>query len=357
MAVTWATYSLTTTGWTQSDLAGLFQAAFNDAGLLPGGSWHDSFTVGSNVIRVLRVVHDATKTYGSSFYYFSFISSDRPGVSIASGWNTSTKVPTGTQFIDYHTLPANISGNNLSRGATAICDFAPSSTSAIFLDRITSGADAKQSWFVLRQGTNRSSPFSILRGDTSLHPWVDLDKGIISGYMTVETYCPNRMGLISFQLHENIRRCLHIGQALRGDTEAVFGSQRFHSIGFSTQSYCGVGSSINSTTLNLCAPVAVTSTPGAAFPLPVGKTVANSAYTVDYSAICTDLPWSPFTPARLALDLGLYMQYPDNVTVYGDEFEAQASTNVWKVMKFTNNFVVIDGASPVFLARTVGPVI
>ena len=345
MAVTKQTYSAAAT-WTLAQFADLFRSAFIDAGLMT--EWHDSFVAGSNTVRVLRIQHDAVKTYGSSFYYFFFRDSDNAGVSIASGWNTATDVPTGTQFLDYHRLPADTASVSSNSRATRLTAFFQNPASTIFLDRFTSADDAKQSWFVIRQGTNIGDPFTILHKDTSLHPWLDLDKGIINGFATIEANVSNSVGFIRFCLQENIRRCLLTGTALRGDTEVISASNRFHGIGYTTHAYTGFGSQNNSTASNY-----TKTNLGGAVILPVGKASANPAFLTDYVPICTNLPWSPFTPTRLADDFAVYMHYSDNATAYGDRFIVQAGINEWETLKFANNAVVIDGASPTFLARVV----
>ena len=345
MAITKETYTATAT-WNEAGLADLFKDAFIDAGLMT--DWHDEFVTGSNTVRVLKIEHDNAKTFGSSFYYFNFVLGDHPGISIASGWNTSTGVPTGTQFLDYHVLPASVSSIFVNYRATQITAFSPIRTSNVFLDRFTSADDTKQSWFVLRQGTNRSEPFTILHKNTSLHPWLDLDKGIINGYTTVGAAVANRQGYIDFRLQENIRRCLLTGTALRGDAETTFGNSRFHAINYRTHSYAGLGSQSNNTSLNYASPAN-----GGSVILPVAKNSANPAFATDYVPICTNLPWSPFTPTALANDFGIYMHYADNVTAYGDRFIVEAGANEWETLQFANNSVVVDGASSAFLARVV----
>lgn len=339
MAVTKTTYTATAP-WTTSGLADLFRDAFIDAGLMT--AWHDTFTQGTIPFRVLRIEHDNTKTYGSTFYYFDF-RSNSVGVSIASGWDTATDVPTGTQFLDYHILPASHIGPSAS--ATDIGGFSHSTTSNISLDRYTSATDTKQSWFVLRQGLNRSNPFTILHKNTSLHTWLDLTKGIINGYSTAPASVLNRRGFINFQLQENIRRCLLTGSALRGETRTS-GSAAFHAIQYSTHTYFGAGSVNNDYNANL-------PQNSAGFALPVAKNSANPAFTTDYIPICTDLAWSIWTPTKLADDFGIYMHYADNTLAYGDRFIVTSGTNEWEVLNFANNSVVTDGASAAFLARVV----
>jgi len=353
MAVTKETYTaLASASWTASDAANIFRDAFIDAGYMT--DWHDSFTAAGYQFRVLKIEHDATKAYGSSFYYFAF-STGECGVSLASGWESN--VPTGTQFLDYHRLPSAMSSIISNFGATNLAvsisggNFSLSATSHLLLDRYTSGDDTKQSWFVLRQGTNISRPFTILHKNTVLQPWLDLSKGVISGVSTVDARVFNRAGVLAFRQQENIRRALLFGQALRGDAEVTFAGSRFHGIDYNSFVYQGLGSQSNSTFNNYGN--ATANTNGGSMTLPVGKTSANPAFTTDYVPICTDLPWSPWTPTRLADDFAVYMHYASNAIAYGNKFIVQAGTNEWETLAFANNAVVSDGASATFLARVV----
>jgi hypothetical protein len=325
----------------------LLSTALIDAGLMT--AWHDSFSVSGRFYRVLRIQHDAAKTYGSSFYCFIADTLGNLGVSLSSGWNPSgtppINVPTGTQFLDYHRLPVDTGTDNSA--ATRLATL--STTSNLFLDRYTSAIDAKQSWLIFRQPVNRAAPFSILHKDTSLHTWLDLNKGMISGISTIAASATSRMGYVRFQLQENIRRCLLIGSALRGRTNTN-GDATFHALSYNTHCYVGVGSS--ATTDNFGGSIS-RADPGAAIALPVAKAAANPAYLTDYNPVCGDLAWSIWTPTKLALDFGVYMHYNDNDTAYQDRFTVQSGVNEWEALQFANNSVVVDGASPTFVARVV----
>jgi hypothetical protein len=321
----------------------LLSTAFIDAGLMT--AWHDSFSITNRQYRVLRIQHDAAKTYGSSFYCFIADGFGSFGVALSSGWNPSgtppINVPTGTQFLDYHRLPTDTSVDNSS--STRLAQL--STTSNLFLDRYTSGIDTKQSWFIFRQPGARSAPFSILHKDTALHSWLDLGKGMVGGLSAIAVNTSARMGYVHFQLQENIRRCLLIGSALRGRTDTN-GNGTFHALSYNAHCYVGVGTSATDTNIS-------TSNLGAAMPLPVAKAAANPAYLTDYNPVCGDLAWSIWTPTKLALDFGVYMHYNDNDTAYQDKFIVQSGVNEWEALQFANNSVVVDGASPTFVARVV----
>ena len=354
MAVTKQTYTALA-NWTASNAADLFKDAFIDAGYMT--DWHDSFTQGTYQFRVLEIEHDATKTYGSSFYYFAFSTSEF-GVSLASGWDAAGSIPTGTQFIDYHSLPSAIasSGTGLNARATSLSagnngsTFSLSATSDLFLDRYTSSDDTKQSWFILRNGTNIARPFAILHKNTTLQPWLDLDKGVISGFLTADAVVPFRAGVLSFRQQENIRRCLVFGQALRGNIQLA-GNAIFHNINYNSHAYQGLGIVSNSANLNYGSFISLQGHGG--ITLPVGKNSANPAFLTDYIPICTDLPWSIWTPTRLADDFAVYMHYASNTIAYGNKFIVQAGINEWETLSFANNAVINDGASATFLARVV----
>jgi hypothetical protein len=350
MAVTKQVY--TATGpWTRGQFAGLFEQAFIDAGLM--AAWHDSFDLNNRAFRVLKIEHDDSLAYGSTFYYFAFLQDqgDHPGVSIASGWNTATNQPTGTQFIDYHRLPASVANISNNWGMSALSSFNPVSTSSISLIRYTSTINNKQSWFVIQQGVNFSAPFSFLHPQAVLYPWLDLSKGIVNGYSTVFTQTSSNTGVVSFRLQENIRRSLLTGITVDGDTEAFSANSRFHAINIPTLSYLGFGNQSNSTGSNMSGVGA--NYLGAAAILPVGKQTANPAFTSDYIPICTDLPWSVFTPERLATDFGVFMHYADNSMNLLDRFIVTPGVEEWEILARTNNGIVTRGASPTFLARVV----
>jgi hypothetical protein len=346
MAVTKQEYPMAA-GFTSTDVANALRSALIDAGLMT--EWFDSFTVGGDrICRVLQIVHDPTKTYGTCFYYFII---ENGGIAVAlatNGWDATApapiNVPTGTQYLDWHTLPASCSIGASQFSCTTLFNY--STTSNLVLDRFTSGSDAKQSWFVFRQTSTvtRSRPFTFLHKDMALHSWLDLSKGCISGLTRLTAYTPGRAGVVNFQIDENLRRCLSIGQGLRGETNGL----RYHGQQYNAYSYFGAGSEVNGTNFPGWAGGSCASTP-----LPVGKNSANPAYASDYVPVCSNIPWNLWTPTRLADDFGVYMRYNANDIALGDRFVVQAAVNEWQVLDFANNAVLNDGASASFLARII----
>jgi hypothetical protein len=345
MAVTKQIYTVPAP-WTDLDMATALRSAFIDAGLMT--EWHDSFNTSTpRPVRVLKIEHDGTKTYGASFYSFMFdANSGGCWLSLASGWNASgtppINIPTGTQYLDYERLPSNYVPVDTNSSRV----FSGSTLSNLYLDRYTSNADTRQSWFVFRQGVNTGVPFAILHKDTALHSWLDLSKGIVNGHLVAQALTLGNAGFVNFRVTENLRRCLLYGHAVRGNTN----SSDYHSQNCGVFSYMGIGSGSNATYSNL---QEVRNSRTAAMPLPIGKNASNPAYLTDDSPICSDIPWSPFTATRLAADFGVYMCYPDNTIAYGDKFIVENSINEWEVLGYANNTTVNDGASACFVARII----
>lgn len=346
MAVTKQTYTAAAT-WTQAQAADLFRTAFIDAGLMT--DWFDSTVSSDAELRILRLSYDNTKTYGNSFFCFSFKPGSSIGISLLSGWDTTSKDVVGTQFVDYHLNKANIaiSAGNTSFRAHDLSRFATSTSSNLSLIRYTSALDTKQSWFVVQQGTNRSKPFALVHAGTTLYPWLDLSKGIISGYQDVSATVTNARGNLHFRIQENVRRCLLHGHALRGTAEPTFGNNRFHEVGWNAYTYVGFGSINNDYSQNY------SGFNQSVVALPVGKASANPAYTQDYVPVCTGVPWSPFTPTLLAADFAVYMHYANNTVAFRDRFIVTPNVEEWEVLEAANNPTLNDGASAFFLARVV----
>jgi hypothetical protein len=298
----------------------------------------------------LRIEHDSTKTFGTCFYYFT-ISDAGIGVALATnGW--SGNVPTGAQYLDWHSSPAS---SHWLFNSTNIFNYSASSN--LVLNRFTSQLDSKQSWFVFSQTvsgtTTRSKPFSFLHKDTALHSWLDLSKGCISGFTAVSANSNNYVGRINFSIEENLRRCLSIGSALRGTN-----TPGFHGAGINTNCYYGVGAISDDQFYSNIPSEGRGGSGASGTPLPVGRNAVNPAYSTDYTPICSNLPWNLWTPTRLANDFGVYVQYntaaPDvNPISLGTKIIVQTTVNEWETLQFANSTVLITGATPIFLARVI----
>lgn len=347
MAVTKETYTATPT-WTPAQLADIFKDAFIDAGLMT--NWHDSFLSGSVENRVLRVEYNSAKTYGTTFYWFQFATS---GVflQLATGWNTASDIPSGTQWLDYVTTTTNsANGWQFLVGSTS---------STAELVRYTSGVDNQQSWFVFKNN-NLSKTFTIQRPETTLQSWLDLDKGSYSGFYHTGCSCgANRpFGVVSFLRGPGLRRDLVVGTALAGSTTASNYNALCASI--CVCSYGAVGNASNSAPAQLQVPYGFESATGSAnerfsgtFILPCNFSGTNPAFVTNSNPVFYSILISPYTTSTLSSDFGLTFHYATNAFSLGDTFVVNPGVEEWEVLDFKANNSAVTGASPLFLARTV----
>lgn len=346
MAVTKATYTATGT-WTASQLANLFQSAFVASGLMT--AWHDSFTSGSVENRVLAVAYDAGATYGTTYYWFQFTTS---GVflHVATGWNTGSHIPSGTQHLDYFSTTTDATSNHWQL-------FSGASTSTVTLTRYTSGTDADQSWYVISNGTVRRA-FTITPATMTLQSWLDLDKGFYNGFshvgMRVGAY---HAGVARFMRGPILRRELTLGTALVGST--TLADYTTGAISTPLLSYFAPGNASNNAVSNYryaleTADVSVQANErnSGAIALPIGFAATNPAYSTNSNPVFHSLPHNPYVVDPLPADFGLTFHYATNSFSVGDTMVVTASVEEWEVLEFAANATSVTGASPLFLART-----
>ena len=333
MPVTKQSYSAVSP-WTSVQLADLFRNAFIDAGLM--NDWHASVSSNGIENRILRVQHNATKTYGSTFYWFQFSSANNGAfLQVATGWNTATNQPTGVQYLDYYsTATSNTSSHWQFLNATT--------AQSIGLDRYTSGVDTKQSWFLLRWGTSRFL-FTITHPGSALQSWLNLDRGFYSGFASALLSTSSGRGMVAFQRGPGLRRELTLGCGLVGNTSAS--SYMASVVDQPLMGYAGVGHVANST--------ANYTASGPYIFLPVGFSATNPAYPENSSPIVHSLPYTPYLADPLPSDFGITFHYATNTFAAGDTFVVTAGVEEWEVLSFSSNASAINGASPLFLARMI----
>jgi hypothetical protein len=346
MACTKATYTATAT-WTASQLADLFRDAFIAAGLM--AAWHDSFLSGSIENRVLEVTYDGAKTYGKTYYWFMFTTS---GVflHVATGWNTGTDQPTGTQYLDFFATTTNATTNHWN--AVAL-----STSSTVELVRYTSNVDTQQSWFVVKSGTTRFC-FTIVNGAKTVQSWMDLNKGFFAGFawtrpIVVVSSTNRPSGLMRFGRGPALRRDLTLGAALNGSTTTANYSST--SALFLLESYGAPGNGSNNFSDNAAVMFSTSTTdanPGAII-LPCNFSGTNPAFTTNSNPVFHSMPYMPYITSSLSSDFGITFHYATNTFSPGDTFVVSAGTEEWEVLDFAANGSAVTGASPLFLARMI----
>jgi hypothetical protein len=334
MAVTKQTYTATPT-WTVLDAANLLQDAFIDAGLMT--AWHDSFTSGSVENRVLEITYDGSKTYGKCYYWF-VLTSNEIRVSVASGWDAATDIPTGTQYQDFYSTTTSSAANHaLVLGSLA-------TGTQLDLLRYTSAVNTDYSWFVLRNGATSNS-FFIAPGSSTLVPWLDLNKFLFHHFVrpdfTFSAAGATDVAGIRFLDTYRLRRSYRDGQGLRAVTSVS-------SYANATYPLHGYRSAANVPSTTASSP-AIT-TPNVA--VPYGFSLANSAFATDSTPVIFGYSYSPYVNEAMPVDFGLQFSYSSSAFSFADRVVVVSGTEEWEVIDFRNNSTTTSG-SPLLLARVV----
>ena len=333
MAVTKQTYTAAAT-WTASQLADIFRSAFIDAGLMT--DWFDSFTNTGIENRVLRVINDAGKTYGTVYYWFMFTTAGG-FVQTTLGWNAGTDVPSGTQYLDWYSNTTNTVANH-RQFFTAV------STTTATLTRYTSAVNTNCTWFVARNGTTFVN-FLIPYGTYNATGFVDQNKTAFNGALFTETTTNTYASYIGFTHFAGMTRRTFLGStANRGSTSlSTFITSNTLTM---LMAYCSLGN-FSSSTQNISIGFARNS-----ITLPTAHVNTNSSLAADHTPVFTSVLASPYLPA-LPSDFGIAAYYASNVMTYQDTLVVTAASEEWEMMTVAGNSNG-DAGRLILLARTVG---
>lgn len=334
MAVTKQTYTATAT-LTAATFFTQLRSAFIDAGLMT--EWHDNFT---NTLenRVLEITN-AAGTYGKTYYWFMVGASGNLFYQVATGWNTGSDIPSGTQYLDFFATTTNATTNHRQ---LATFNF----TTDVKITRYTSG---NVNFFVISQGATYRC-FTIVKGSGSFQAWVDFSKGFLNLLYEVNSSVSNTSGQVAFQRYCSLRRELGRGTVLNGSTTAAQYTGDANSATYGAEySYSGFGNSSNNWLQNIGG---TTTASRSAIVLPIGFNGTNGAYSTDSSPVFHSLPYSQWITTTMGSDFGVTMLYTANTLGIYDTITVSAGSEVWEVMAFANNATITTGATPVMLART-----
>lgn len=347
MAVTKQAYTANNI-WTAAQLASVFRSAFIDAGLMT--EWYDSFVNNSIENRILEVVYDASKTYGKTYYWFMFTTS---GVfyHYATGWNTTTKQPTGTLYLDY----TNNSFTDTSRMVTLRSGLSTSSPVQIL--RYTSQDKPSHSWFMVGQ-SNSFSPFLIAPASHSPASWIDLDKTFFNHLLFPSLSLQNVYAANLTMVSRGFtRRSALLGSAFNGTTTG----QEFWTTTAPVASYTAFGRGSNLASNNMGGgggtgfeTSATTIRASMSIALPYANSAANPAYTSNYNPVCLGMPYSMWIPSSaMPTDFGIVGHYANNTMVQLDTFVVTSGVEEWEILAVANNTTVTVGASIALVARVI----
>ena len=341
MAVTKQTYTATP-AWTAAQAADLLKDAFVDAGLM--ANWYDSFLSGSIENRILEITYDGTKTYGKTYYWF-VVTTTSIGISVASGWNASTHVPTGAQYLDFFATTTNSAANHINFSGTL------STGTQLDVVRYTSALDANASWFVLRNSSS-PSPFFIAPSTTTLANWLDLDRVLFHHFVTpdlgVSSTTGAGYGFASFRSNYILRRSFCAGGSLLNRT-ILSSYADFVPLG----SYTSPGNVTNNANNYQSAAYVLSSVVRATTTIaPYGFTATNPAYTADYTPVMFGYSLSPYVRTDMPNDMAVHFAYTTTALSFGDRIVVASGSEEWEVLSFANTTIATT-AAPVLLARVV----
>jgi hypothetical protein len=342
MAVTKQTYTASAT-WTAAGAATLFEDAFIDAGLMT--AWHDSFANGALEHRVLEIEYDGTKTYGTCYYWFIFTTTGI-FVSVASGWNTGTNVPSGSQFLDYASTATNTTNNHIRVGPALVA------STDLELSRYTASG---HSWFSFRNGSV-PTPFLITPGSATLPGWLDLDKVLFHHFVqsvTVRTGSTTNSGraVVGFHSLYSLRRSF-MAQGYPRDLTLSTNYGRY----FPTMNYGMFGNQTNfagnAGDLSATSLPTTPSNSNLAVLAPYGFTNTNPEYASDYHPVISGYTYSFYVNTPVPSDFGLAFDFSSTSYSFGDRVIVSAGVEEWEVLQFSN-VTATDASTPLLLARVV----
>jgi hypothetical protein len=324
MTVVPQTYTATAT-WTASQLADIFKQAFIDAGLMT--DWFDSFL---NTVenRVLRVINDGAKTYGTVYYWFMFTTTG-VFVNTTNTWNASTHVPTGTQYIDYLSTATNVTTSHLALLALV-------STTNCTVTRYTSGTNSAVSFFLIKNGSS-STVFTLSNPSFNAASFVDQNKVQFNALLGIGSSTLANSAVITVSQLCHTRSSYLGAVALRGHTASGYTTARF------VQQFAAPGNSPASSSN--------WSTTAIATWLPVAENNTNTALAADHTPVFNSPSISPYM-AALPSDFGIIPYYASNAMAVQDTLVVSSGTEEWEMLVVGLN-ATTDAGRIMFCARTV----
>jgi hypothetical protein len=314
--------------WTITQVTDAVRDAFIGAGLMT--AWHDSFTSGGREHRVLEIIYNGSKTYGKTYYWFTF---DGTGIWVrtSTGWNTTSKIPsgpgvTGTQFVDWY----DTNTSQLPTSGAAYTLLAVSTSINFSITRYTTSG---RSFFVLRTGTTYQT-FTIDPPSTGFRTFYDLNLGYHSGIYRILAQ-NSRISINSVHRH---RRDLLLGSSING----------------------GSGGATEVTCANYCIPlnfgIQTSETyPNSGFALPGWTTAANPSAGSNFNPVFNGIRLTSIHSTDLPTDFGISSIKNSNILAIQDNATVSAGVEEYEILAFSNQGEVNSITSnPVFLARTVG---
>ena len=332
MAVTKQTYTLSPT-WTASSLADTFRSAFIDAGLMT--EWYDAFLSGSVENRILEVVNDATKTYGTVYYWFMFTTTE-VRVHTALSWDATAHVPTGTQYQNYYSTTTNSISDHAPLYSTLTNGTGSNlvASTSLTLTRYTSAINTSCTWFILRQSAFLT--FLVPFGAYTATSFVNQDITAFNGLINVNPWYTSLACSIRFNHRGAHTRRTYLGATATNN--ASFGPYFYTQV--QLMQYGAIGNNNNSTDPNLEAQYSIM--------LPTARTNTHTGLASDYTPVFTSIQCSPYLPV-LPAEFAMCAYYASTAVAIQDTFIVSAGVEEYEVLMRN----VTSSIAILFLARTV----
>jgi hypothetical protein len=342
--------------WLNFNLADQFRLAFIDAGLMD--DWYDSFETGSGSTsgereqhRVIRIIYDANKKYGTVFHWFTFRPSGNMDYAYTHQWDPVGHVPLGVfrkERLD--TTYGLITSLSSTSGTSRVFATQVLSTTAT-LTRYSSGVRQKFSMFLLKGGSNFQC-FFLMPPGTNFQPYIDLDLntcgGLVAplldnGLTTISTQSRSIINFAHFfHYSDNIfsygfsGRPNRSGQCAyafeRGVSYALLGAGTSD---LTTTNGNGVTES-GSFNTGLRITNEINSTAGLTITLPCELAVDNPDRSVDSTPVFADIPYSIYITDRLPIDFGIVGHFTNNTMEVQDIFQVTPNVEEWEILANVN---------------------
>lgn len=358
--------------WLNFNLADQFEQAFIDAGLMD--DWFDSFETGSGSTsaertqhRIIRIVYDANKKYGTLFHWFCFEPSGRMGYAYVHQWDSASNQALGVYGKERLRETFNMidPNNGYSQGTHRVFATQVLSTTST-LTRYTSGVESQFSMFLLKGGNNFQT-FFLMPPGTRFQPYIDLDLNSCGGLVAPllsnqsNTSASQVMPTVEFghffHYENNIFAYGYSDLTSDGlmDWRIAYAFERgvsYALAGRGTDGGANPTRSAHATAENGKVINIIGSNGSFWITLPSELAVNNPDRNADATPVFADLPYSIYVIDRLPIDFGLAGHFTNNTMEVQDIFQVTAGVEEWEILA-NSNFTDVRNPSTMILARVV----
>jgi hypothetical protein len=360
--------------WLNFNLADQFRLAFIDAGLMD--DWYDSFETGSGSTsgereqhRVIRIIYDANKKYGTVFHWFTFRPFGRISYGYTHQWDPIGHVPLGVYKKERLQQAYGETANTVSSGTSRIFATQVLSTTTT-LTRYSSGVRDKFSMFIIKGGNNFQC-FFLMPPGTKFQPYIDLDINTCGGLVAPvldsnNTGAGTQVAAIVnfchfFHYADNIFAYGFSGRPGFGDGNIAYAFEKgvsYKLLGPGTSDISGFNNPGNnlttSNTFNVGDKISntINSKAGFEISLPCELAADNPDRAVDSTPVFADIPYSIYITDRLPIDFGIVGHFSNNTMEVQDIFQVTPNVEEWEILANVN-YSNSKNPSILVVARTI----